>query len=69
MRGEFRFDDLAVRKVAVAGQLYVQYPARRTRGGRRRYAVAPVSDAVRRAVEEQILAALPRWARDGEAGP
>ncbi len=57
--GRLRLSGITLR-VTLAARPTLVFPARRTRHGRRRYFVAPISTAAREALEVAVMAALPR---------
>ena len=65
VNGAFEFDSITVRRAA-NGQLALGFPGRRDGGGRQRYFVRPLTDAVRVEVEAQVFAQLNQRLREIE---
>lgn len=59
-------DGLALRR-SLEGRPVFAWPARRDRVGRDHHVVRPLDDAARVAIEQQLLAQLAPWLREGSA--
>jgi len=59
-------DGIALR-VSRVGRPVFSWPARRDRAGRDHHVVRPLDDAARQEIEQQLLAQLAPWLREGSA--
>ncbi len=57
VNGAIRLDGITVRRT-LDGRLTLSFPSRRGRDGERHAYIRPVDDAVRMAIERQVLAAI-----------